>query len=437
MYKKIFATTAVLIMAGSILAVSSNEGNIVSPASPSERVKGSGPVEVGTGAIMTVDAYWRTSGNSETTAGIHFLGTTDDEPLEIKVNNQRVMRFEPNSSNLPNIIGGDPANSVTSGSSGVVIGGGKNHSVDGDWAVIGGGYDNEILHDLATISGGTGNSASGEKSTIGGGRFNEVTAYGATIAGGHMNSVSGSNGTIGGGLSNEVSQNYATIGGGYHNQAEGYYSAVPGGYYNQASGYSSFAAGYRAKANHNGSFVWGDFSASDLTTTGINEFIVRASGGVWFGTNSSPSTPAGRFINTSTGAYLSTGGTWTNASDKNLKEGFEPVNDAEILEKVAELPITSWNYKSEDQSTKHIGPVAQDFHAAFGLGQDDKSISTVDANGVALAAIQALYQQNQEKEAKIADLENQVESQRGQLQAQQEYLKTLEARLGALEAASK
>ena len=66
-----------------------------------------------------------------------------------------------------------------------------------------------------------------------------------------------------------------------------------------------------------------------------------------------------------------------------------------MLEKVAKIPITSWGYKAEKPSVRHIGPMAQDFYKAFGLGLDDKHITTIDEGGVALAAIQGLYRENQ------------------------------------------
>jgi hypothetical protein len=72
------------------------------------------------------------------------------------------------------------------------------------------------------------------------------------------------------------------------------------------------------------------------------------------------------------------------------------------------IPVTTWHYKAQAQSIRHLGPVAQDFRAAFGLGEDDKHISTVDADGVALAAIQALYRLNQEKDKKISELEQRL-----------------------------
>jgi endosialidase-like protein len=94
------------------------------------------------------------------------------------------------------------------------------------------------------------------------------------------------------------------------------------------------------------------------------------------------------------GAYLTLGGVWTNTSDRNRKEGISPVDGGQLLAKVMALPVSQWNYKGEDSSRRHIGPMAQDFYAAFGLGDDDKHISTIDPAGVALVAIQELAKEN-------------------------------------------
>ncbi|HZM04169.1 MAG TPA: tail fiber domain-containing protein [Candidatus Saccharimonadales bacterium] len=104
------------------------------------------------------------------------------------------------------------------------------------------------------------------------------------------------------------------------------------------------------------------------------------------------------------GSATCNGATWANASDRNLKGGFTPVSPAEMLAKVVSMPVESWYYTSQP-GEKHIGPVAQDFHAAFGLnGSDDKHITTVDENGVALAAIQGLNQKVENLEAHEAHL---------------------------------
>jgi hypothetical protein len=107
------------------------------------------------------------------------------------------------------------------------------------------------------------------------------------------------------------------------------------------------------------------------------------------------------------------------SSDRNIKTGITPVESRVILEHVAHLPISSWSYKAEAGSVRHIGPMAQDFQATFGVGKDDRHIHTVDANGVALAAIQGLYQVLLERDA--------------QLEAQRRQIAALEARLAALE----
>ena len=78
-----------------------------------------------------------------------------------------------------------------------------------------------------------------------------------------------------------------------------------------------------------------------------------------------------------------------------------PVDQQEILAKLAALPITTWNYIAQDDSIRHIGPVAQDVYAAFGVGEDERHITVIDANGIALAAIQGLYQQNTEQKREI------------------------------------
>jgi len=79
-----------------------------------------------------------------------------------------------------------------------------------------------------------------------------------------------------------------------------------------------------------------------------------------------------------------------------------------ILQKVASMPVAEWNYKAEAASVRHIGPMAQDFAAAFGLGEDDKHIATVDADGVALAAIQALNAKVETITAENAQLKQEV-----------------------------
>jgi len=117
-------------------------------------------------------------------------------------------------------------------------------------------------------------------------------------------------------------------------------------------------------------------------------------------------------------------GTVSSGSDRNIKENFDNVDPAEVLDKVVALPITRWNYK-DDPASQHIGPVSQDFRAAFGLGSDDKTIATVDADGIALTAIQAL---NTKMSTSDDDLRRLLTQQQAQIDA-------LKAEIAALQQA--
>jgi len=79
-------------------------------------------------------------------------------------------------------------------------------------------------------------------------------------------------------------------------------------------------------------------------------------------------------------------------SSADAKADFSPIDSREVLEKLAGIPIQTWRYKSENEDMRHLGPTAQDFYDAFGLGPSRRGIATVDADGVALAAIQGLYE---------------------------------------------
>ena len=87
-----------------------------------------------------------------------------------------------------------------------------------------------------------------------------------------------------------------------------------------------------------------------------------------------------------------------------MSESDPPVDGFAVLESLAALPISTWNYKSEPPTVRHLGPMAQDFMAAFGLGDDDRKINMVDANGVVMVAIQALHRRLQALEAEVAAL---------------------------------
>lgn len=111
-------------------------------------------------------------------------------------------------------------------------------------------------------------------------------------------------------------------------------------------------------------------------------------------------------IDVAGGAYCD-GTDWVNASDANAKENFEKVNGAELLDQIADLEITKWNYRG-DAGSQHIGPTAQDFQKAFGVGSDGRSISTIDPSGIALAAIKELYAQLKQKDQEVEALRQEL-----------------------------
>lgn len=110
------------------------------------------------------------------------------------------------------------------------------------------------------------------------------------------------------------------------------------------------------------------------------------------------------------GAYLTNGGTWTNASSRNFKENFEDIDGSDLLKKVESLKILKWNYKGTDEL--HIGPIAEDFKQVFDLGvkNDETHISTLDASGIALRAIQELNEQNKKLKEENKTLKNKYDS---------------------------
>lgn len=197
-------------------------------------------------------------------------------------------------------------------------------------------------------------------------------------------------------------------------------SAFAVGEHATASGAASVAMGYHSHTNaRQGSFVFGDRSTVDTIRAGVNHSANwRVSGGFRIFTSSNLTTgvtlqsgasisnwgQSNAVISTSTGALLTTGGVWQNASDVNRKHRFEQISNEEILEKLRKLPVTRWSYKTEAENIRHIGPMAQDFYAAFGLGSDNRGIGTVDADGVALAGIKALEERTRNLAAELENL---------------------------------
>jgi len=452
---------------------------------------------------LNASSFWQLGGNN--VAAGQFLGSTNNQPLQLWVNGARVLRLEPvgtsaylgNGTNTgaPNVIGGSPVNYVASSMVGAVIGGG------GATNYGGASYTNSVSADLSFLGGGGPNSIQplAPYSVLGGGYNNSIqtAARYSFLGGGWSNSIQqyAYYSFLGGGWSNSIQQwtYYSFLGGGANNTASADYSTVPGGLANVAAGIYSFAAGQQAHANHQGAFVWADSQNAPFASTANNQFAVRAAGGAVFATSGAGMTLDGQpvltpNVNPNTSLFFGSnarqmlnlfgtaygigvqtgtlffrvenssgygdfcwfrGGTCNNGqdnpgggveqmrldhlgnlyvfngnvtangvqltSDRNAKENFAVLDRQAVLAKVAALPVTAWNFKSE-AGVRHLGPMAQDFYAAFGLGADDKHIAVVDESGVALAAIQGLNQK----------LEDTVKQKDAEIQALAQRLAALE-----------
>jgi hypothetical protein len=358
------------------------------------------------------------------------------------------------------VLGGGASNRLSGAAA--FLGGGLRNTNAGAHSAVVAGLQNLISDtgDDSFVGGGWSNALSGTYSAIVGGSRNTITsgASFSAIGGGAQNQLGSDFGTIGGGVYNTNNGPYATVAGGYMNVANGGYSFVAGGNMNVANGSCSFAAGSHAKALNTGSFVWADSTLGDFTSTASDQFLIRSAGvginttnpigalhvvtrfdqaplnlnnpygdlQIMFQNNygdianlkwhrEQPQLTPSLVFNVP-GNFLSlySSGLYTlndfvclevhESSDRNQKTNMEPVNATEVLERVLSLPVSTWAFTNR-LAERHLGPMAQDFRAVFGLGDDDKTIGPRDANGVALAAIQGL---NQKLEEKNAALEKQV-----------------------------
>ena len=270
------------------------------------------------------------------------------------------------------------------------IGGGGDNGALGDASTIAGGGSNVALGEGSTVSGGALNSAEGDGSVVGGGIGNEAVGESSTVGGGDDNVAAAPFSTASGGSSNIANGDHATVTGGSSNIASGDFSTVSGGESNLARGDWSWSGGRNAKAMHKGSFVWCS-SSLPLESTANNQFNVQALGGtrIISGVESlsvdRPPTIFGVKLEPNAGA-------WSTLSDRATKDHIQEVDGRTILEQLVQVPIATWNWKGQDPSVRHIGPMAQDFYEAFNVGEDERRISTVDTDGVALASIQGLHE---------------------------------------------
>jgi hypothetical protein len=359
------------------------------------------------------------------------------------------------------------------------VAGGRGNQANGQFATVSGGLDHRAGALGATVGGGIDNTASGEDSVVSGGIFNDAgPGAGASVGGGNANHATAAFSTVAGGGQNAARAPHSTVPGGSLNCAGGDFSFAAGAYAkvrhgNGAGDTACSGATSSGDANGDeGTFVWADAAGTPFVSGGPNRFMARADGGVMFNTATPPApdfddlvvgtrafsgdpdadlrlvTRSGRsgvlfvsdssgalritmddlivgatYIDVGNGASLSNGGVWTNASSRALKHAFAAVDPADILRRVRALPITTWSYKDSAEG-RHLGPVAEDFKAAFGLAGDGRSIPTVDADGVALAAIQGLD----------ARLDDERDALRAENAALREQLDRLRSSLDALTA---
>ncbi|MBX3101639.1 MAG: hypothetical protein KF690_03945 [Bacteroidetes bacterium] len=272
---------------------------------------------------------WNLAGNAGTTDGIDYIGTSDNVPLDIRVNNERVGRFVPHTTS-PNVIMGHASNSINGGVYAATIGGGGEASFPnrvtanygtigggrnntaGNMAAIGGGNNNTANGQYSTIAGGQSHTAAGQNASIGGGLTNSATGIQSTISGGGLNSALANYSTIGGGASHNISSSstyatisggnsntvpigsgYATIGGGANNTATGQYATIPGGYQLVSRSYGEVVTGVfndtTGYTGTPGSFIAADriFTIGNGTSTvaRANAMVVLKNGNIGIGTS--------------------------------------------------------------------------------------------------------------------------------------------------------
>jgi hypothetical protein len=258
---------------------------------------------------------WLLTGNAGTNPAVNFLGTTDNNSLRIRVNNQQTFQFNTNFSIQRDASGNargqdavdlqrvrSAATQVASGPYSV-IGGGRQNTASGQYATVGGGRENTASAQYATVGGGQENTANGQHATVGGGQENTANGQHATVGGGQENTASSGYATVGGGQENTASSGYATVGGGRENTASSGYATVGGGRENTASGEAAtVGGGWQNTANGQYATVGGGYfntAGGDLATVG---------GGQGNNASGAAATVGGGVDNTASGDHATVGG---------------------------------------------------------------------------------------------------------------------------------
>ena len=214
------------------------------------------------------------------------------------------------------------------------------------------------------------------------------------------------------------------------------------GYFTTASGFASTAMGSNATASGRASTAMGESTRAQAYASLVlgRWNVIAGSTSSWVGTEPVLVVGNGEGDSLRSNAFtllkngnLTIAGTYSNGSDRSVKENFAAVDAREVLEKVAALPIETWNYLSQPDTIRHMGPMSQDFRAAFGLGQDEVTISTVDGAGVALAAIQGLHQLAREQETALQEQHATIERQQAALDVLREENRQFAQRVAEVE----
>jgi hypothetical protein len=395
---------------------------------------------------------WYTFGNSNTNPSLNFIGTVDNTPIHLSTNGTKRVTFTTNGrmgvgtetpladfhvvGNNGLLIESDNTGTIPiegqgtrlmwypgkyAFRAGTITSGFDNYWNNNRTGIYSFAFGKNVMSSASySVSFGEETTSAGDYSMAVGYQSSTTNAAPYSFASGY-NSITSAPYAVAMGRGNRA-KGEASSAFNYHTVADGDYSQSFG-FYSQANGHHSIAIGNRAVANHDGSFVFSDASANTQTiSTAANQFMVRAAGGFIFYTSS----------NLSSGVQLPSGsGSWSSLSDSLSKTNISLINEQEILRKIEKINIYEWSYKSE-KSVRHIGPMAQTFNRVFDLGGDNKYISTVDIDGVNMAAVKALYSKSKQIELMLIDYEkllskyNALEAEKNNLE---ERLQTIEKSL--------
>jgi hypothetical protein len=342
---------------------------------------------------------WALGGNAGTTAGVNYVGTSDNQALELRTFGARALRLEPNNT-TPSVIGGHANNVVSAGAAGAAIGGGgyvtEPNRVTDDWGTVAGGRNNVAGNADVDVTNAT-------FATVAGGVANSATQFAATVGGGVLNTASGYN---------------STVAGGGDNVASGQRSFAFGGQFNVAGGDYSFAGGYRSKVRTAaeagngtgdlGTWVFSDVQFADFTSTGSGQFLIRSSGGVGINTNN----PGGFALAVNGTAAKPGGGSWSVFSDARLKRAIEPLTGT--LDRLLSLRGVSFEYEDpalvRERPGRQIGMIAQEVEPVFPdwVSRNPDGYRYLTFRGFEALTVEALRDLREEKDRELAALRAEV-----------------------------